>query len=149
VGLLAFWWKPSDKTLKRTTFQRKCFNARSEDVDVKPSFREAFKRRRCLVVAHEFFEKGFYFHLPEHKPFAFAGLCERWRGGEETVESCTLLTTVPNAEVQSVGHNRMPVMLTTEAEYARWLNPEAAERGPLEELMQPMPDGKLQSYAAK
>jgi putative SOS response-associated peptidase YedK len=43
----------------------------------------------------------------------------------------------------------MPVLLTTQAEYARWLNPEAAELGPLEELMRPMPDGMLQSYSAK
>jgi len=147
-GFLPFWWKPSDKTPKRTTFQRKCFNARSEDVDAKPSFREAFKRRRCLVIADEFFEKGYYFHLPNHKPFAFAGLWERWRG-DETIDSCTLLTTTPNAEVQTVGHNRMPVMLTTEADYATWLNPEIVERGPLEELLRPAPDGQLKCYKSK
>ena len=76
---LPFWWKPSDKTPKRTTFQRKCFNARSEDVDTKPTYREAFKRRRCLMPADEFFEKGHYFHLPDHRPFAFAALWERGR----------------------------------------------------------------------
>src|SRR5262245_7169226 len=60
-GLLPAWWKPSDKTPKRGTFQRKCFNARSEEVDAKPTYRDAFKRRRCLVAADEFFEKGYYF----------------------------------------------------------------------------------------
>jgi putative SOS response-associated peptidase YedK len=149
-GFLPFWWKPSDKTPKRTTFQRKCFNARSEDEDVetKPSFREAFKRRRCLVVADEFFEKGYYFHLPDHRPFAFAGLWERWRG-DETVDSCTLLTTTPNRLVESVGHNRMPVMLTNEQQYADWLNPERVERRQLEYLFAPFDPAAMQHYAAK
>ena len=148
-GLLPFWWKPSDKTPKRTTFQRKCFNARSEDVDAKPTYREAFKRRRCLMPADEFFEKGHYFHLPDHRPFAFAALWEKWKGGDEVVESCTLLTTAANDLVQSVGHPRMPVMLTNDAEYALWLNAEITERGPLDELMRPMAPGRLIKYQAQ
>src|SRR5215213_5391645 len=112
-----------------------CFSARSEDVHTKPAFRDAFKRRRCLMPADEFFEKGHYFHLMEHRPFAFAALWERWGRGEEAVESCTLLTTEPNEAVRSVGHHRMPVLLTREEEYAAWLNPETVERGALEELM--------------
>src|SRR5215213_8630330 len=134
-GLLPIWWKPSDKSPKPAGFQRRCFNARSEDVHTKPTFRDAFKRRRCLMPADEFFEKGHYFHLPDHRPFAFAALWERWGRGEEAVESCTLLTTEPNEAVRSVGHHRMPVLLTREEEYAAWLNPETVERGALEELM--------------
>jgi putative SOS response-associated peptidase YedK len=148
-GLLPLWWKPSDKCLKRSAFQRRCFNARSEDVHAKPTFRDAFKRRRCLMPADEFFEKGHYFHLPGHRPFAFAGLWERWRGPEgEPVESCTLLTTTSNAEVQSVGHHRMPVLLTNEEQYRRWLDPEITNRAPLEKLMQPTADGVLEFYTA-
>lgn len=147
-GLLPFWWKPSDKTPKRTTFQRKCFNARSEEVDAKPTYREAFKRRRGLMPAEEFFEKGRYFHLPDRRPFAFAALWERWQGGDETVESCTLLTTEANASVRAVGHPRMPVMLTSEADYARWLNPELTHRAALESLFAPFDAAPLESYAA-
>jgi putative SOS response-associated peptidase YedK len=125
-GLLPFWWKPSDKTPKRSTLQRKCFNARSEDVDTKPSFREAFKRRRCLLPAGAFFEKGHYFRFTDDRPFAFAGLWETWKGGDdEIVESCTLLTTEPNDLVSSVGHHRMPVLLSSEDEYRLWLNLDA------------------------
>jgi putative SOS response-associated peptidase YedK len=145
-GLLPFWWKPSDKTPKRTTFQRKCFNARSEDVDAKPTYREAFKRRRCLMPADEFFEKGHYFHLTDRRPFAFASLWERWRGADEIVESCTLLTTEANELVRSVGHPRMPVMLTAESQYAEWLNAEITERQRLEHLMQPLDPARLVKY---
>jgi len=147
-GLLPYWWKPSDKSPKRTTFQRKCFNARSEDVHTKPTYREAIKRRRCLMPADEFFEKGHYFHLPDHRPFAFAALWERWREGEEVVDSCTLLTTEANELVQSVGHPRMPVMLTSEPEYALWLDAEITERGKLEPLLRPLEAGRLEAYKA-
>src|SRR4029079_19255736 len=96
-GLLPFWWKPSDKVPKRAAFQRKTFNARCETIDTTPSYREAFKRRRCLLPAGEFFEKNFYLHFADDRTFEFAGLWESWKGGEgKTVESCTLLTTEPN-----------------------------------------------------
>ena len=125
--------------MKRASFQRLCFNAKSETADTKPAFRDAFKRRRCLLPAIEFFEKGHYFHRTEREPFAFAGLWERWRDSDnETIESCTLLTTAPNELVRSVGHHRMPVLLTSEGDYAAWLNPEVVERGPLEAMMRPL-----------
>jgi putative SOS response-associated peptidase YedK len=148
-GLLPAWWKPSDKTPKRTAFQRKCFNARSEEVDAKPTYRDAFKRRRCLVPADEFFEKGHYFHQPDFRPFAFAGLWEQWRGGEdEVVQSFTLLTTEANELVRSVGHPRMPVMLTGEADYARWHNPDLAGREPFESLFASLRVDRLEKYQA-
>lgn len=139
-GFLPGWWKPSDKTPKRATFQRKCFNARSEEVDVKPTYREAFRRRRCLMPAGEFFELGHGFHLAERQTFAFAGLWDQWRDADgEAVETCTMLTTEPNEAVAAVGHNRMPVVFTGEDEYSRWLDAEIAEHSPLEELMRPTP----------
>jgi putative SOS response-associated peptidase YedK len=147
-GFLPFWWKPSDATPKRTTFQRKCINARSEDMDAKPTYRESFKRRRCLMPAEEFFERGHYFHYPDRQPFAFAALWERWRNGEEAVESCTLLTTAPNELVRSVGHSRMPVLLTNERQYALWLNPDIAERQKLESLFLPADPAAMEFYKA-
>jgi putative SOS response-associated peptidase YedK len=135
-GFLPGWWKPSDKTPKRTAFQRKCINARSEDVDAKPTYRDSFRRRRCLMPAEEFFERGHYFHLTDRRTFAFAALWDRWRDADgAAVETCTLLTTEPNEAVAAVGHNRMPVVLTTRDEYARWLDPEITERSPLENLL--------------
>ncbi len=142
-GFLPFWWKPSDKQPKRAAFQRQCFNARSETVDTKPSYREAFKRRRCLLPAAKFEEKKHYFAREDERPFAFAGLWETWGKGDEAIETCTFLTTEPNAEVRGVGHHRMPVILQSEEQYARWMNPEIVERGPLDELMRPLADGSL------
>lgn len=143
-GLLPKWWKPSEKTPKRTTFQRKLFNARSEEIHAKPSYRDAFKRRRCLMLAEEFSEKGHYFHLPDFRPFALAAIWESWQGGDgEVVESCTMLTTQANELVADIGHSRMPVMLASEAEYALWLDPEIHERSPLERLFVPFLSEKL------
>jgi putative SOS response-associated peptidase YedK len=148
-GLLPAWWKPSDKTPKRTTFQRKCFNARSEEVDVKPAYRDAFRRRRCLMPADEFSERDHYFYLADHRPFALAGIWERWRGADgEVVDSCTMLTTEANDAVRAVGHPRMPVILAREADYARWLNPELAGRAAFEALFGPFDTAELLSYPA-
>jgi putative SOS response-associated peptidase YedK len=146
-GLLPAWWKPSDRTPKRSMFQRKCFNARCEEIDVKPSYRDAFKRRRCLMPASEFMEHGHYFHLSEHRTFALAGIWERWRGPEgEVVESCTMVTTEANEEVSSVGQTRMPVMLTGEPAYAKWLNPGISGRSALEPLLRPFSAYELELY---
>jgi putative SOS response-associated peptidase YedK len=92
------------------------------------------------MPADEFFERGHYFSLANHKLFAFAALWNRWRDRDgHAIDTCTLLTTDPNAAVESVGHTRMPVVLTSEEQYARWLNPEVTERGPLEYLLRPTP----------
>ncbi len=85
------------------------------------------------MSAGEFFEKNYYFRFADNRTFAFAGLWESWRGGDdETVESCTLLTTEPNELVRSVGHHRMPVLLSSEADYQLWLNPKATGRDAVE-----------------
>jgi putative SOS response-associated peptidase YedK len=112
-------------------------NARAETVAEKPAYRSAFRRRRCLVVADDFYEwataagKGgkvpHYFRLANGEPFAFAGLWEQGSKGDEPVESCALLTTEANDVVAPV-HDRMPVILAPD-DYARWLDPGA---GPAE-----------------
>ena len=142
-GLLPRWWKPSDKTPKRSAFQRKTFNARSETAATKPTFRDAMKRRRCLLPVAEFFEKDHYFGTGE--PMSFAGLWESWLGDDGEVLTATLLTTEPNAEVQGVGHHRMPVLLTTPELRAQWL-----ERGETPGMFEPLADGVLGvRYAAE
>lgn len=143
-GLLPRWWKPSDKSPKREKFQRGTFNARSETAATKPTFRDAFKRRRCLVPFVEFHERDHYFGIrrgDEFEPLAFAGLWEWWQGEEADVLSVTFLTTEPNAEVASVGHDRMPVLLATPADRRRWLV-EGAD-GADDPLLRPFPDGVL------
>ncbi|MDZ4779452.1 MAG: SOS response-associated peptidase [Planctomycetia bacterium] len=106
-------------------------NARSETIAEKPSFRAAFKQRRCLIVADGFYEwqKSGRAKLPFHirrrdqQPFAFAGLWERWRGGDGLVESCTIITTAANDLLRPL-HERMPVILAP-PDYGTWLAPTA------------------------
>jgi putative SOS response-associated peptidase YedK len=118
-------------------------NARAEGVDTKPSFRTAFKQRRCLVVADGFYEwqprkgkKQPWLFQVRGEPFAFAGLWERWQhGGEDPVESCTLITTEANDLVKPV-HNRMPVILPSSV-YNLWLDPEVKSADTLLPLLKP------------
>jgi putative SOS response-associated peptidase YedK len=112
----------------------KLLNARSETVTLKPSFRAAFKQRRCLIPASGFYEwvkvsgsrKQPYFIRPrEGGLFALAGLWEQWRQPQgEAIETFTILTTEAN-EIMRPLHDRMPVILGREAEDV-WLNSHAA-----------------------
>lgn len=104
-------------------------NARGETVAEKPSFRDAFAKRRCLMPADGFYEwrkgdKGakqpYRIALPDDTPFAFAGIWERWQSAQgETLESCALITTVASDQIVDI-HHRMPVILEPE-NYDAWL----------------------------
>ncbi len=124
-GLVPFW-------AKDPTIGNRMINARAETVDSKPSFKAAFRKRRCLVVADGFYEwqggKGrkqpVYITLPEGEPMGLAGLWEIWddRGrADEPLWSCTILTTGASPPLRDI-HDRMPLILTTGA-YRDWLDP--------------------------
>lgn len=127
-------------------------NARSETVDSKPSFRSLFRGRRCWVLADGFYEwkkepgKGpsqpYYFRMPDGRPFAFAGLWDRWARGDDELVTCTILTTAPNAVVAPV-HDRMPVILPAEVR-DRWLDPDTGAME-LKALLRPYP-GELEGF---
>lgn len=132
-------------------------NARSETVTEKPSFRTAFKRRRCLVPASGFYEwqrqekrkQPYYITLREGNPFAIAGLWEHWEGGDGSVlETCTLLTTEANELVEPL-HNRMPVILHPD-DYGAWLgsggDDTAQALDQLRHLFHPYPAGEMAAY---
>ncbi len=145
-GLIPSW-------AKDPSMGARMINARSETVTEKPSFRTAFKRRRCLVVSDGFYEwqkvgskkQPYYFHLDDHQPFGFAGLWERWHSptGDE-VESCTILTTAANDLMRPI-HDRMPVILPPQV-YAQWLDPSFQDGSKLLPLLQPYPDAQMHSY---
>src|SRR4028119_1532665 len=124
-------------------------NARSETAPEKPSFRSAFRRRRCLIPADGFYEwkrepggkQPYYIRMNDGRPFAFAGLWESWHDDE--VRSCAILTTQANALVGEV-HERMPVILPVE-DYEAWLDPEA-EREELVSLLRPYPGDDLETF---
>ena len=111
-------------------------NARSETILEKPSFRESFRQRRCLIPADGFYEwkrsgklkRPFHFGMKDGSLFAFAGIWDRWKPAQgSVVESCSILTTTPNRLLENV-HDRMPVILHQTA-YDAWLTtlPEQAE----------------------
>lgn len=115
-GLIPFWAKDEK-------IGNQMINARSESVAEKPAYKNAFKRRRCLLLADGFYEwqkqgktkQPFHIYLEGHQPFTMAGLWERWdKGPEGPIESCTVLTTTPNSKTAEV-HDRMPVILGPEA----------------------------------
>ena len=120
-----------------------CINARAETISEKPSFREAFQKRRCLVPADGFWEWEtigkkkipWKFTRPDGEEFCLAGLWESWMSEGEPLESFTIITTSPNELVRSV-HNRMPVILSpNEAEI--WLE------GGGQDLLKPAPNDYL------
>ena len=119
-------------------------NARSETVDRKPAFEAPFRDRRCWVLADGFYEwreedgrkVPIRFRLPDGRPFAFAGLWDRWRLADREIVSCTILTSEPNAAVRPV-HDRMPVVLPADVR-EEWLDPDAGTDR-LKSLLQPYP----------
>ena len=127
-------------------------NARAESVADKPSFRSAFKRGRCLIVADGFYEwqktgnakQPFYIRLKQERPFAFAGLAEYWHRGEQTIDSCTIITTDAN-ELMADIHNRMPVILAPE-DYDQWLDPQVQDKEKLLTLLRPYPADELTAH---
>ncbi len=130
------------------------FNARSETVAEKPSFRTAFRRRRCLIPVDGFYEwqvlsskqkQPQYITLRTGQPFAFAGLWESWQPPDGSrVESCTILTTAANSFMQPI-HDRMPVILSPE-EYAPWLDPELTDPEQLLPMLDQYPADELTAY---
>jgi putative SOS response-associated peptidase YedK len=138
-------WGLVPRWAKDPALGNKLINARSETVAEKPSFREAFRRRRCLVPADGFFEwsrrgekkRPYYFHMRDGEPFAIAGLWERWEGEAEPLETCTLLTTEAN-ELLAPYHDRMPVILRPE-DYDLWLDAGARSDEALGALLRPYP----------
>ena len=131
-------------------------NARAETAPEKPSFRSAFKRRRCLVPASGFYEwqrqekrkQPFYIGTSDGLPFAIAGLWEHWEGADGALTTCTLLTTDPN-ELMEPLHNRMPVIIAPE-DYAMWLGSggedSPQELGQLRHLLRPYPADQMAAY---
>jgi putative SOS response-associated peptidase YedK len=126
-------------------------NARSETVERKPSFRDSFRLRRCLIPSTGFYEwkredrikQPYYFKLRSSPIFAFAGIWDWWDGEAERVLSCTILTTVPNDLVGSV-HNRMPVILK-KADHGKWMGADSSPQE-LNRLLAPFPSEEMTSH---
>jgi putative SOS response-associated peptidase YedK len=140
-GLIPSWMKELPKS-------NHLINARSETVASKPSFRTAYKKRRCLIPADGFYEwqksgdskQPYHIQLKNKDIFTFAGLWEQWQGDGQTIESCTILTTDANQEMKPI-HHRMPVIIDPD-QYRNWF-----ESSDPQQLFEPYPNGNLQAKA--
>lgn len=145
-GLVPFWSKDP-------SIGYKMINARIETIAEKPAFREAFKRRRCLIPATGFYEwtksgsdkQPMYIHMNDNQVFAFAGLWETWKDENGTpLHSCTILTGEPNELIQNF-HHRMAVILHP-SDYKLWLSPDEMTPSELMPLLQPYSADKMEAY---
>ena len=146
-GLVPSW-------AKERSIGARMINARAETLAEKPSFRVAFRRRRCLVLADGYYEwqrsgarkQPFFIRQASGEPFGMAALWERWidRDSGETLESCAIVTTAAAASVAHI-HDRMPVILPPVA-HAQWLDTGRQAVEPLERLLQPCDPESLQCH---
>lgn len=140
-------WGLVPRWAKAPSYGVRMNNARAETVAQKPTFREAWRRRRCLIPADGFFEwtpeaghKQPYYVTPAGGGlFAFAGLWESWQGPDGPLETCAIVTTDANAPMRAV-HERMPVIVPR-AEFARWLD--CSPGNDATALLRPPPDGAI------
>jgi putative SOS response-associated peptidase YedK len=146
--LAPFRWGLIPSWSKDEKIGNRLINARADTVAEKPSFRAAYKRRRCLIPATGFYEwkkaekQPFHIHRKDDGLFCFAGLWERWEKGDQPIDSCTILTTDANNLLQPI-HDRMPVIMPRELADL-WLDPDV-EPGALAKLLQPYPGEDLQA----
>jgi putative SOS response-associated peptidase YedK len=150
-GLVPFWAKDAK-------FGYSTINARAEEAASKPAFREALKKRRCLIPSDAFYEwktidkktkQPFAIALKSGEPYALAGLWESWKPKEgDALETFTILTTDPN-ELMEPFHNRMPVILEPK-DYSRWLDSDGlSSSDPAQrpvDLLRPYPTEKMDAW---
>ena len=145
-GLIPSW-------AKDPAIGNRMINARGETVATKPAFRVALRKRRCLIPADGFYEwqpvgrrkQPVYITLKTREPFSFAGLWESWTAPDgEEIKSCTIITTEANELLKRI-HDRMPVILTREAE-AVWLDPAIQDPERLLPLLKPYSSEGMEVY---
>ena len=147
-GLIPFWAK--DRAIGS-----QMINARSETIATKPSFRAAFKSRRCLIPADGFYEwkklggtkkQPQYITLKDNRPFCFAGLWESWtdKATQEVVESCTIITTDANEFLLPL-HDRMPVILDPH-DFQPWLDRDFKDATWLQSKLRPWANDDMAFY---
>ncbi len=145
-GLVPFW-------AKDPTIGNRLINARAETVAAKPAFRRPLRERRCLILADGFYEweqrgrrkQPWYIRMRDGRPFAFAGLWDRWQPASgEPIETCAIVTTEPNEVVGRV-HGRMPVILSPAA-YELWLDATCQDVKGVQAVLRPFPAEEMVAF---
>ncbi|MGB5426815.1 MAG: SOS response-associated peptidase [Gammaproteobacteria bacterium] len=145
-GLVPGWSK--DARPKYSTI-----NARVESVAEKPTYRAAFRHKRCLIPADGFYEwqkRGdrkipHYIRMQDESVFAFAGLWEHWEGEQEVFDSCAIIT-LPASGIMTPIHTRMPAIIAT-ADYDAWLDTDVTDKADIMPKLASTMSGQLQAYA--
>jgi putative SOS response-associated peptidase YedK len=145
-GFIPYWAKDA-------SIGSRMINARAETLAVKPVFKKALSRRRCLIPCSGFYEwkknpdktkTPMYVRMKSKKPFAFAGLWERWNAPDGSeVRSCTIITGKPNELVRSI-HDRMPVIVRPQL-YRKWLEPSELAPEEAERMLEPYPAEEMEA----
>ncbi len=152
-----FHWGLIPSWAKDPRIGNRMINARSETLGDRPSFRHAYRHRRCFVLADGYYEwrtepgggpkTPYYIRMASEKPFLFAGLWETWQPPEEEkpVLSCTIITCPANELLERI-HHRMPVILDPET-YDLWLDTDERGSRNLDHLLQPYPAEEMMIHA--
>ncbi|WP_462413511.1 SOS response-associated peptidase [Neobacillus sp. Marseille-QA0830] len=146
-GLIPSW-------AKDPSIGNKLINARAETLAEKPSFRQSYRKKRCLIIADSFYEwkrhgdqtkTPMRIKMKTGNLFGMAGLWEHWKSpAGESVFSCTVVTTVPNGLMSGI-HDRMPVILKPEDEKT-WLSPSTTDFNVLQSLLVPFDQNEMEAY---
>ena len=147
-------WGLVPRWAKERAIGNRMINARAETLAEKPAYRDAFRRRRCLVLADGWYEwqaaaggkQPWFIRMRDARPFAFAGLWERWKdpADESLLESCTIVTTDASESMRRI-HDRMPAVLA-EQDWDRWLDPACADTTRLSQALGPFTGEALQAW---
>ncbi len=138
---------------KDESIGNRMINARAETITKKPSFKNAFKKRRCLIIADGFYEwqrrentkSPFFIHLKSNRPFGLAGLYNVWTSPDGTpLCTCTIVTTEANRILREV-HGRMPAIISKK-KYDVWLDPAINDSSELLPLLQPYPADEIEFF---
>jgi putative SOS response-associated peptidase YedK len=147
-------WGLVPKWAKERAIGNRMINARAETLAEKPSFRDAFRKRRCLVLADGWYEwqvaaggkQPWFIRRKDARPFAFAGLWERWKDPADAsmLESCAIVTTDASESIRRI-HDRMPVVLAEE-DWDRWLDTAFSDAESLSRLLRPFDAAGLEAW---
>jgi len=143
-GLIPFWAKDEK-------FGNKLINSKAETINEKPSFKNSFRQKRCLVICNGFYEwkkennkkTPYRIFLKNNELFSMAGIWDTWKDGEDRpINSFSIITTTPNSLMKNI-HHRMPVILRKEDE-KKWL--EKTDQNELLKLLKPFEDKLMDTY---